>query len=681
MKTPAGLLSVCVRRQTVVSVTGCRAVLTSFTWVHSVRPDSIMFRLCSRALVKMGKMKHLVKPGSVTMVSGRHLSQYIELPRLPVPPLQQTCELYLSILEPFVEEDELRKTKELVEEFLKAGGIGERLQRALERKACTTENWLTDNYVKFEYLNARKPVVIFSNPALLLNPEDYGDRKQIRCAAIAIAGFLDVITMYYKGTLYDHMGGRPLCMKQFEQMISSCRIPGLKTDTLVFHSKSSSPTKHITVVHNCQFFKLDVYHSDGTMLTVDQLCVQLEKIRNSSLQTNTEPVGILTTQQRDVWGKIYNNLIKDNANKESLLAIESSLFTICLDGVMSPAEESHSAPVLQMLHGGGSQWSSGNRWFDKGLQIIVAQDGTCGVNCSHAAADGMIQMSITDYTVEQMRKHLQMQAPPGPLPLPLPAPQKIHFNLTPDIKKDIEEAKQHMDTLAQNLDLTVTVFHQFGKSVLKALRMSPDAFVQMALQLAYYRMQLRCCPVLEPTTLRLFNMGRLAGMNTTTGASVAFVKAFDDPTKQSSEKVELLEEAIKAHRRYSMMGISGQSVETHLFGLELQAVEENIPMPDIFTDTSYIKAFDYKIWTSQVTSQTGCLPFLGPEEPGIFNVCYGIKNNHIDFIVSHFEASETSRENKAAPLVRAVEEALLDMKTLLEQTLRTKLEMNAHLKQ
>nr|XP_046235390.1 carnitine O-acetyltransferase-like isoform X2 [Scatophagus argus] len=588
MKTPAGLLSVCVRRQTVVSVTGCRAVLTSFTWVHSVRPDSIMFRLCSRALVKMGKMKHLVKPGSVTMVSGRHLSQYIELPRLPVPPLQQTCELYLSILEPFVEEDELRKTKELVEEFLKAGGIGERLQRALERKACTTENWVCRH--------------------------------------------------------------------------SHSRFFGCNNNVL-------------------QFFKLDVYHSDGTMLTVDQLCVQLEKIRNSSLQTNTEPVGILTTQQRDVWGKIYNNLIKDNANKESLLAIESSLFTICLDGVMSPAEESHSAPVLQMLHGGGSQWSSGNRWFDKGLQIIVAQDGTCGVNCSHAAADGMIQMSITDYTVEQMRKHLQMQAPPGPLPLPLPAPQKIHFNLTPDIKKDIEEAKQHMDTLAQNLDLTVTVFHQFGKSVLKALRMSPDAFVQMALQLAYYRMQLRCCPVLEPTTLRLFNMGRLAGMNTTTGASVAFVKAFDDPTKQSSEKVELLEEAIKAHRRYSMMGISGQSVETHLFGLELQAVEENIPMPDIFTDTSYIKAFDYKIWTSQVTSQTGCLPFLGPEEPGIFNVCYGIKNNHIDFIVSHFEASETSRENKAAPLVRAVEEALLDMKTLLEQTLRTKLEMNAHLKQ
>lgn len=59
-----------------------------------------------------------------------------------------------------------------------------------------------------------------------------------------------------------------------------------------------------------QFFELDVYHSDGTPLTSDQIFVQLEKIWNSSLQTNKEPVGILTSNHRNSWAKAYNTLIK-----------------------------------------------------------------------------------------------------------------------------------------------------------------------------------------------------------------------------------------------------------------------------------------------------------------------------------------------------------------------------------
>lgn len=55
---------------------------------------------------------------------------------------------------------------------------------------------------------------------------------------------------------------------------------------------------------------MDVYNSDGSRLTVDQLYMQLEKIWNSSLQTNKEPIGILTSQHRNTWGKAYNTLIK-----------------------------------------------------------------------------------------------------------------------------------------------------------------------------------------------------------------------------------------------------------------------------------------------------------------------------------------------------------------------------------
>lgn len=92
------------------------------------------------------KSCRLVNSASDTLMGGRYLNHQKGLPRLPVPPLRETCERYLSCLEPLVTEDELKHIKRLMKEFLKEGGDGEKLQRSLERKACTTDNWVSAKY-------------------------------------------------------------------------------------------------------------------------------------------------------------------------------------------------------------------------------------------------------------------------------------------------------------------------------------------------------------------------------------------------------------------------------------------------------------------------------------------------------------------------------------------------------
>ncbi|KAJ0044160.1 hypothetical protein NL108_009273, partial [Boleophthalmus pectinirostris] len=559
---------------------------------------------------------------------------------------------------------------------------------------------LSEWWVQVAYLDYRLPVVVHSSPGLVLPKMNFNDKHgQIQFAAKLIAGVLDFKTMIDNETLpVEYMGAKPLCMNQYYQVLSSCRIPGLKRDSVVNHARSSLPPKHITVVHNCQFFVLDVYNSDGTPLSVDQLSGQLEHICNSSQQTNSDPVGILTTLDRDSWGRTYQNFIKDKTNQASVSAIQRSIFTVCLDGAMPVVAEDmyQSCAAVQMLHGGGSQWNSGNRWFDKTLQFIIGEDGTCGANYEHAPAEGPPIVALIDHVVEYTRRSELGQTP---ILKSSTVPQKLHFNISPEIKNDIEGAKHAMNQLAQELEMRVVVFEHFGKNVPKIYKMSPDAFIQVALQLAFYRSCLSECTSIpvphESASLRMFRLGRTDTIRSASTASVEFVKAFDNVSKQNTEKVELLENAVKAHRWYTNMvgtfyssfgpsfckhftficctleqAISGQAIDRHLLGLKMLALQEHSPLPPIFTDKSYSKALHYILSTSQVPSKTDCVMCFGPVVPNGYGVCYNPMEDHINFAVSSFN---TCNETNAASFAQTVREALLDMRTLLEQTPKAKL--------
>uniref|UniRef100_A0A673TP95 Carnitine O-acetyltransferase n=1 Tax=Suricata suricatta TaxID=37032 RepID=A0A673TP95_SURSU len=548
-----------------------------------------------------------LKPRSLLKMSGRFKAHQDSLPRLPVPALQQSLDRYLKALQPIVSQEEWTQTKQLVEEFQIPGGVGERLQKGLERRARKTENWLSEWWLKTAYLQYRQPLVIYSSPGVALPKQDFVDLQgQLRFAAKLIEGVLDFKAMIDSETLpVEYLGGKPLCMNQYYQILSSCRVPGPKQDTVVSFSKTKKPPMHITVVHNYQFFELDVYHSDGTPLTSDQIFVQLEKIWNSSLQTNKEPVGILTSNHRNSWAKAYSTLIKDKVNRESVRSIQKSIFTVCLDAPMPRvSEDMYRRHVAgQMLHGGGSKLNSGNRWFDKTLQFIVAEDGSCGLVYEHAAAEGPPIISLVDHVLEFTKKPELVRSPMVPLPMP----RKLRFNITPEIKSDIEKAKQNLSIMIQDLDIIVMVFHHFGKDFPKSEKLSPDAFIQMALQLAYHRIYKQACATYESASLRMFHLGRTDTIRSASMDSLNFVKAVDDSSvsalgieQKEHQKVELLRKAVQAHRAYADQAIRGEAFDRHLLGLKLQAIEDLVSMPDIFMDTSYAIAMHFNLSTSQV---------------------------------------------------------------------------------
>lgn len=71
---------------------------------------------------------------------GDMLKYQSSLPKLPVPPLHQSLQKYLKAVRPIVNDEEFEKTSKAVEEF--GNGTGLQLQKVLEERAKTQENWV-----------------------------------------------------------------------------------------------------------------------------------------------------------------------------------------------------------------------------------------------------------------------------------------------------------------------------------------------------------------------------------------------------------------------------------------------------------------------------------------------------------------------------------------------------------
>ena len=64
--------------------------------------------------------------------------------------------------------------------------------------------------------------------------------------------------------------------------------------------------------------------------------------------------------------------------------------------------KSMSSQAFQMLHGCNSHNNSGNRWFDKTMQFIIAEDGVCGINYEHSASEGIVVIELSEHLFRYM---------------------------------------------------------------------------------------------------------------------------------------------------------------------------------------------------------------------------------------------------------------------------------------
>uniref|UniRef100_A0A672YGH9 Choline O-acetyltransferase n=1 Tax=Sphaeramia orbicularis TaxID=375764 RepID=A0A672YGH9_9TELE len=588
-----------------------------------------------------------------------------ELPKVPVPPLKQTLDMYLKCVQHLVKEEQFKKTKTIVEKFGAPGGSGEFLQKKLQERRDKTTNWVYDYWLEDMYLNNRLALPVNSSPVMVFPKQTFRDHKDaLRYEIDRLVKVRELPVDFARGQL----AGTPMCMEQYNRLFTSYRYPGLKTDTLKVHMNTASPEpEHIIVACKNQFFVLDVV-TNKEQLKEAEIFSQLERILKMAENPGDKvpAFGLLTSDGRTEWAQARDVLTKDPTNRDSLALIESCLCLVCLDEP-SGLDPSDTNRALLMLHGGGRDRNGANRWYDKSMQFVVGMDGVCGVVCEHSPFEGIVLVQSKEGC---MLFFLSLNSIGSPSKMatsasikPLPPPRRLLWKCNPQLQGLLKASGDRIQRLVNNLDMDVFKFSVYGKEFIKKQKMSPDAYIQVALQLAFYKCNKRLVSTYESASIRRFQEGRVDNIRSATAEALAFVKSMTDEktTLSDVEKMKRLREAISAQTNYTIAVSFGMAIDNHLLGLLRISKDLNMEKPEIFCDETYLSSNQFILSTSQVPTTVEMFCCYGPVVPNGYGACYNPQSDHIIFCVSSFrESTETS----SAVFAKALKEGLLEIRDL-----------------
>ncbi|KAH7098270.1 acyltransferase ChoActase/COT/CPT [Auriculariales sp. MPI-PUGE-AT-0066] len=598
-----------------------------------------------------------------------------KLPRLP---------RYLRALRALQDDAEHDKTRAAVDEFLQEEGP--RIQEKLVEYAKDKDSYIEEFWYE-SYLAHSDPVVLRLNPFFVLEDDPTPSRgSQLPRAASLITASLGFIHDLRNELLMpDTVRGIPLDMDQYRRLFGTARIP----TPMGCRMTVSQDSTHIIVLRRGQFYWFDVLDEQSRLLMTEREILQNLKAIVADAdklpvdQIAATAVGMLSTENRKVWSKLRKDLQSDRANSACLNVIDQALFAICLDDA---APEKLSDVCNNFLCGSYNLTPTGvqigtctNRWYDK-LQIIVCANGVAGINFEHTGVDGHTVLRFAaDIFTEGLMLLARSINPSAPTMFSAPlsplarsykpprgttgspgrktepadtTPKKLEWSLNPELRIGIRYAETRISDLICQNDCQALEFKGFGKNFITRYGFSPDAFVQMAFQAAYFGLYGRIECTYEPAMTKSFIHGRTEAIRTVQDHTVNFTQTFfSDASLQT--KIETLRKACEGHVNLTKECSKGLGQDRHLYALycllqrELQEqgtpppspppgekVKTRKTLPAIFTDNGWSVLNTSILSTSNCGNPALRLFGFGPVAEEGFGIGYIIKDDGISVCAS-----------------------------------------------
>lgn len=595
------------------------------------------------------------------------------LPRLPVPPVKDTMKRYLISVQPLLDNENFKRVKKLADEF--ESTIGVKLQRYLLLKSWWSSNYVSDWWEEYVYLRGRSPLMVNSNfygtDAILMQPTT----KQAARAAVVIHQCLMFRRLIERQELEPILvqGMVPLCSWQYERLFNTVRVPGVESDKIVHYQDST----HITVYHKGRYFKVTVY-SRGRLLNPAEIQVQIQQIldHKSEPVTGEERLAALTAGERSHWAHIRQTMFNRGHNRTSLHCIETAAFNVCLDDI--PYEFDENDPIKlneygrTLLHG-----LSYNRWFDKSFNLCFSTNGRVGFNAEHTWADAPVMGHLWEYVIwsELDIGYDSNGDSQGSLDLVPPTPIRLQWNLSDnELLKAIDTSYNVALKLLNDVDLKILMFTGYGKGFMKKCRVSPDAFIQMVLQLAYYRDAGRFCLTYEASMTRLFREGRTETVRSCTIESSEWVKSMINPNATRQTRMELFIRATQRHQLGYQDAMCGRGIDRHLFCLYVVSKYLEVESPflhEVFSEP-------WRLSTSQtphgqtnnmdLKKHPNCISAgggFGPVADDGYGVSYIIAGENTVFF--HVSSKKSCNITSSINFTKQIEQSLSDVYNMFKE--------------
>uniref|UniRef100_A0A8K9XTW3 carnitine O-palmitoyltransferase n=1 Tax=Oncorhynchus mykiss TaxID=8022 RepID=A0A8K9XTW3_ONCMY len=654
-----------------------QAVAFQFT----VSPDGIDLQLSHEALRQIylsglhsWKKKFIRFKVLVKIFSGRRNPQLYSfqtsLPQLPLPSVKDTINRYLESAHPLMDDEQYLRMEGLAKDFEK--GLGPKLQWYLKLKSWWATNYVSDWWEEYIYLRGRGPIMVNSNYYAMDFLYVFPTSLQAARAGNAIHAIMLYRRMLDRAQIKPLMlqNTIPMCSAQYERMFNTSRIPGVDTDTIQ-HMQDS---RHIVVYHRGRYFKVPMFY-DGKVLSPRAVEQQMERILAdpSEPQPGEECLAALTAGDRVPWAEAREAYLRQGRNQQALDTVEKAAFFVTLDDTEQryKAEDpvrSLDSYAKSLLHG-----KCYDRWFDKSFNLIVFRNGTMGLNAEHSWADAPIIGHLWEHVLSMDPVKLgyteEGHCKGNPHPS-LPGPQRLQWNIPAECQTAIASSLTVAKALADDVDSHIIPFNCFGKGLIKKCRTSPDAFIQIALQLAHFRDKGRFCLTYEASMTRMFREGRTETVRSCTVETCAFARSMveDNPLR-----LKLLKEAATRHQQLYRLAMTGGGIDRHLFCLYVvskylgedsaflkEVLSEPWRLSTSQTPLQQVELFDLARHPEYVSSGGG----FGPVADDGYGVSYIILGENL--INFHISSKHSSPETDSHRFGNLIKQAMLDILALFQ---------------